>query len=62
MAKTRTVKNSRRAKRAASSASLPWVSAHQLEAYLEAREALRRAHTSALISCSQQRPPHASEH
>ncbi len=62
MAKTRTAKTGRRATRSASSASLPWVGAHQFEAYLEAREALRRAHAAALLTCTQRASPRPSTH
>jgi hypothetical protein len=48
MANTRNPDTGRSARRGRSSGSLPWVSELQLDAYLEAREALRRAHAASL--------------
>lgn len=56
MANTRTTKTGRRATRSAPTSGLPWVSELQLDAYLEARDALRRAHATALLTAVQREP------
>lgn len=56
MANTRTRKTTRRARRPASHGGLPWVGELQLDAYIEARDALRRARAAALLT-SIERPP-----
>jgi hypothetical protein len=62
MANSRTTKTGRRAKRSASTGGLPWVSELQLNAYLEARDALRRAHATALLSIVDPPPRRKSAH
>jgi hypothetical protein len=60
MANTRTTRSGRRARRTASHGGLPWVSELQLDAYLEARDALRRARARASMTRPSQSPPVAS--
>ena len=55
MANTRHNTTGQRPRRAGSAGCLPWASKLHLDAYLEAREALRRAHAAALKS-SRDRP------
>jgi hypothetical protein len=57
MANLRTTKTGRRATRLASTVGLPWVSELHLEAYLEAREALRRARAAASSRGQPKSPP-----
>jgi len=57
MANTRTAPHGRRARRSATTPGLAWVSELQLDAYLEARDALRRARAgAALTSCQRPSP------
>ena len=61
MANTRTSPHGRRATRSATTPGLPWVSELQLDAYLEARDARRRARAGAsLTSCQRPSAPRPS--
>ena len=57
MANRRTQPTSRGSRRNKPGGSLPWVSELQLNAYLEARDALRRAHAASLAISSQRTRP-----
>ena len=57
MADTRTNASRRRASRANRAAGLPWVSELQLDAYLQAREALRRARGASSMTSHDRHPP-----
>jgi len=56
MANTRTSNTRRRASSTASVSGLPWVSELQLDAYLQARDALRRARNAAALAAQTQTP------
>jgi hypothetical protein len=58
MANTRHDIPGRRPRRAGSAGRLPWVSELHLDAYLEARDALRRAHAASLKTTIA-RPPNS---
>ena len=60
MANTRITSSGRRARRTASPGGLPWVSELQLDAYLQARDALRRARARASMTQPSKSPPSAS--
>ena len=57
MANSRTRTPRRRSSSPRSAAGLPWVSELQLDAYLQARDALRRARSAALLASA----PHPHE-
>jgi hypothetical protein len=56
MAKTRNRTSGRRASSVASATGLPWVSELQLDAYLQARDALRRARIAASLASRTRQP------
>lgn len=49
--------NRRRSSRPASMSGMPWMSERQLDAYLQTREALRRARAVASLSAGVRPPP-----
>lgn len=57
MANTAVPSNRRRSARSVSMSGMPWMSERQLDAYLQAREALRRARAVASLTAGVRSPP-----